>query len=421
MLWMYAGFVLLVLVLLALDLGVFHRRAHEVKMKEALGWSAFWIALGLAFTGVIYLGYERHWLGLGLTPDAMSNGAAVANGVYNDGSSAALKYITGYLVEKSLAVDNIFVIAMIFSAFAVPPRYQHRVLFWGILGALIMRGAMIAAGAALIRDFAWIIYVFGGFLILTGVKMLLLDSGPKDPRQNPVVRLARRILPVTDEHHGEKMFVRAGRTGKRMITPLFLALLMVELTDVVFAVDSIPAIFAITTDAFLVFTSNVFAMLGLRSLYFALAGMMGSFRYLKVALAFVLMVVGVKMMTHTWLKQLLGPSFNLILLAVVLGILATGVVASLLAKKGKDMQCPRCHDGVMEERERQGVTIDVCVRCRGVFLDRGELEKLLAIDDDRQAGGDDDDHDDDGGRREERHGKRRRRGGLLDVIGDLFD
>jgi tellurite resistance protein TerC len=330
MIWMYLGFIGLVLILLALDLGVFHRHAHEVKMKEALGWSAFWIALGLSFTGFIYLGYENHWMGLGMTRDAMS--VVTDTGVYNDGGTAAVKYIVGYLVEKSLAVDNIFVIAMIFSAFAVPSRSQHRVLFWGILGALLLRGTMIALGAKLITELSWIIYVFGAFLILTGAKMLFADGPMKDPRQNPVVRLVRRIFPMTDELHGEKLFVRAGRL---MITPLFLALVMVEITDLIFAVDSIPAIFAITTDAFLVFTSNVFAMLGLRSLYFALAGMMDTFKYLKVSLAFVLMFVGVKMLTHAWLKDILGDHFNLVMLGVILLILAAGVVASLIAKKGK--------------------------------------------------------------------------------------
>jgi tellurite resistance protein TerC len=331
MIWIYVGFIVMVLGLLALDLGVFHRHAHVVKMREALGWSAFWIALGLAFTGFIYLGYEHHWLGLGLTPDAMSERTAA--GIYNDGGTAALKYVTGYLVEKSLAVDNIFVIAMIFGAFAVPAQYQHRVLFWGILGALVMRGVMIAVGASLLREFGWIIYVFGGFLILTGFKMLVLDGGPKDPRDSLVMRAFRRVLPITDEHHGERFFVR--QAGVLLATPLFLALVMVEVTDLVFAVDSIPAIFAITTDPFLVFTSNVFAILGLRSLYFALAGLMNSFKYLKVALAVVLMVVGVKMMTHGWLKAMLGDEFNLVMLAVVVGILAVGVIASLFARKEK--------------------------------------------------------------------------------------
>jgi tellurite resistance protein TerC len=355
---MYAGFVSLVLVLLALDLGVFHRKAHVVSVREALGWSALWIALGVAFSAFIYAGYERHWLGLGLTPDMMTAQPQLKEGVgliYNDGASATVKYLTGYLVEKSLAVDNIFVIAMVFGFFAVPALYQHRVLFWGIAGALVMRGAMIAVGAQLIVRFTWIIYVFGGFLILTGIKMLLLDANEADPNKNVVVRLTRRLFPITERFHGQHFFVRAGSSasheaavpggaievdrvvdaaeaGTLLATPLFLALVMVEFADVVFAVDSIPAIFAITADPFLVFTSNVFAILGLRSLYFALAGMIDRFRYLKVSLAAVLVVVGIKMMTHTWLKALLGQHFNLYLLGVVLSILAAGVVASLLSR-----------------------------------------------------------------------------------------
>jgi tellurite resistance protein TerC len=364
---MYAGFVALVLGLLALDLGVFHRQAHVVSVREALGWSAFWITLGLAFAGFIYAGYENHWLGLGLFPDSMTLSPRAVEGigvVYNDGASAAVKYVTGYLVEKSLAVDNIFVIAMIFGFFAVPPLYQHRVLFWGIVGALLMRGAMIAVGAQLIQRFTWVIYVFGAFLILTGVKMLLLKADETDPNRNVVVRVTRRLLPITERFHGQHFFVRAGsaasheapvpgtareadrvvdaaRPGVLLATPLFLALVMVEFTDLIFAVDSIPAIFAITADPFLVFTSNVFAILGLRSLYFALAGMIDEFRYLKVALAFVLMVVGVKMMTHAWLKALLGPHFNFYLLGVVLLILATGVAASLVTARRSREHPPR--------------------------------------------------------------------------------
>jgi tellurite resistance protein TerC len=359
MLWMYVGFLALVLLLLALDLGVFHRTAHVVSVREALGWSAFWIGLGLVFTVFIYVGYERHWLGLGLTPDLMTVAPQMVENVglvYNDGASAAVKYLTGYLVEKSLAVDNIFVIAMLFGFFAVPAMYQHRVLFWGIVGALLMRGAMIAVGAQLIQRFSWIIYVFGAFLILTGIKMLLLKTDEVDPNRNIVVRLTRRLFPVTERFHGQHFFVRAGSAssheaatpgaavevdrvvdaapaGTLLATPLFLALVMVEFTDVIFAVDSIPAIFAITGDPFLVFTSNVFAILGLRSLYFALAGMIDEFRYLKVSLALVLMLVGAKMMTHVWLKELAGQYFNLYLLAVVLFILAAGVVASLLATR----------------------------------------------------------------------------------------
>jgi tellurite resistance protein TerC len=360
MIWMYAGFIALVLFLLALDLGVFHRTAHVVSVKEALGWSAFWIALGLCFAGFIYVAYDNHWMGLGLTPDLMSGAPAEVPGVglvYNDGWSATVKYVTGYLVEKSLAVDNIFVIAMIFGFFAVPAVYQHRVLFWGILGALLMRGVMIAVGAQLIQRFTWILYVFGAFLILTGVKMLLIKTDETDPNRNVVVRFVRRLFPVTERFHGQHFFVRAGsdasheaatpgggieddrvvdaaRPGTLLATPLFLALVMVEVTDLIFAVDSIPAIFAITADPFLVFTSNVFAMLGLRSLYFALAGAIDSFRYLKVSLALVLGVVGVKMMTHTWLKAMLGPNFNLYLLGLVLAILAAGVLASLLVRRG---------------------------------------------------------------------------------------
>ena len=356
MFWMYAGFVALVLLLLALDLGVFHRKAHVVSIKEALGWSAFWVALGLAFGAFIYFGYENHWLGLGLTPDMMTVAPRTVDGVgtvYNDGASATVKYVTGYLVEKSLAVDNIFVIAMLFAFFAVPAMYQHRVLFWGIVGALLMRGVMIAVGAQLIQQFTWIIYVFGMFLIATGVKMLVLKAAHSDPNRNIVVRLTRRLIPITERFHGQHFFVRAGsaagrepalpggaaesdrvveaaRPGALLATPLLLALIMVEFTDLIFAVDSIPAIFAITADPFLVFTSNVFAILGLRSLYFALAGMIDRFQYLKVSLAFVLMIVGVKMMTHGWLKQLLGQHFNLYLLAVVLAVLLAGVLASLL-------------------------------------------------------------------------------------------
>jgi tellurite resistance protein TerC len=365
---MYLGFSCLILLLLALDLGVFHRKAHVVSIRESLGWSVFWVALGLAFTAFIYVGYERHWLGLGLTQDMMTMTPQAVEGVgtvYNDGYSAAVKYVTGYLVEKSLAVDNIFVIAMIFAFFAVPAMYQHRVLFWGIAGALVMRGVMIAVGAQLLREFAWIIYLFGGFLILTGVKMLLAKTHNIDPGKNIVVRFARRLTPVTERFHGQHFFVRAGsdagrepavpgevmledrvvesaKPGVLLATPLFLALIMVEVTDLIFAVDSIPAIFAVTADPFLVFTSNVFAILGLRSLYFALAGMIDRFRYLKVSLAFVLIIVGVKMMTHAWLKQVLGHHFNLYLLAVVVFVLLAGVVASLL-KSGPKRHAEEVH------------------------------------------------------------------------------
>jgi len=349
MIWIWMAFIAFVLLMLALDLGVFHRKAHVVTVKEALAWSAVWLALGVAFSVFVYFCYDAQWFGLGSVADAV-------DGVPNDGSAATEKYLTGYIVEKSLSVDNIFVIAMIFSFFAVPPLYQHRVLFWGILGALILRGAMIALGARLIAEFHWVLYLFAIFLILTAIKMLFLKTEHTDPNKNAVVRLTRRLFPVTARFHGEHFIVRAGapasyegeipgapavpdeiveaaRPGTLLLTPLALALVMVETTDVIFAVDSIPAIFAITADPFLVFTSNVFAILGLRSLYFALAGMVKKFRYLKVSLALVLMVVGVKMLLAEWLKLALGKHFNLYLLTVILSILAAGVAASILAER----------------------------------------------------------------------------------------
>ena len=347
----WVGFVVFVLLLLALDLGVFHRTAREVSVREALGWSAVWIVVALAFTAFIYSGYEHHWLGLGLSPDVVDRSAHSPEGRINDGSSAVVKYLTGYVVERSLSVDNLFVIALIFTFFRVPSIYQHRVLFWGILGALLLRGVMIALGARLISEFTWILYVFGVFLIITAVKMLVTKGEEGDPDRNPLVRLVRRLFPVTDRLHGEHFLVRAGndasdqpaapgearaadgavrraRPGRWMLTPLAVTLVAVETSDLIFAVDSIPAIFAITADPFLVFTSNVFAILGLRALYFALAGALAAFRYLKASLSIVLAVVGVKMLVHSWLEDLLGEHFNLYLLGLVLLILAAGVLAS---------------------------------------------------------------------------------------------
>ena len=349
MIWPWIGFIALVLLMLALDLGVFHRKAHVVSVKEALAWSVVWLAMGLAFAVFVYFAYEGRWFGLGTVADAV-------DGLMNGGRTAAEKYLTGYVVEKSLSVDNIFVISIIFSSFSVPALYQHRVLFWGILGALAMRGAMIGLGARLIAEYHWVLYVFAIFLILTAIKMLFLKTEHADPNKNIVVRLTRRFFPVTARFHGEHFVVRAGapasyeaevpgaselpdevvenaRPGVLLLTPLALALVMVEATDLIFAVDSIPAIFAITADPFLVFTSNVFAILGLRSLYFALAGLVDRFRYLKVSLALVLLVVGVKMLLAGWLKLALGKHFNLFLLTVVLGILAAGVVGSLIAER----------------------------------------------------------------------------------------
>jgi tellurite resistance protein TerC len=295
----WVGFNLFVLAMLALDLGVFHRKAHEVSIREASAWSVAWIALALTFNVGLYF-----WRG----------------------GEVALQFLTGYLIEKSLSVDNIFVFVLIFTYFAVPSIYQHRVLFWGIIGALLMRGAMIAAGAALIKEFHWIIYLFGGFLIFTGIRMALHRNEELHPENNPVVRLFRRIMPVTPEYHGQKFFIR--HAGKLVATPLFIALLMVETTDLIFAVDSIPAIFAVTTDPFIVYTSNVFAILGLRSLYFVLRGAVDKFHYLKLSLAAVLTFVGGKMVLTDIYKIPVALS-----LAVVATLLAIGIVASAIRNR----------------------------------------------------------------------------------------
>ncbi|MFM1769579.1 MAG: hypothetical protein RJA22_2108 [Verrucomicrobiota bacterium] len=295
--WLWVGFNLFILAMLALDLGVFHRKSHTVTLRESLTWTAVWITLALAFNAGVW---------------------------HYGGSQKGLEFFTGYLIEKSLSVDNVFVFALLFSYFGVPAQYQHKVLFWGILGALVMRAIMIAAGAALINHFSWIIYIFGAFLILTGIKMIVKSSETIHPERNPVARWFRRLMPVTSDYRGDRFFVR--ENGVRMATPLFVVLLLVEVTDLIFAVDSIPAIFAVTTDSFIVYTSNVFAILGLRSLYFALAGVMDKFHYLKIGLGVVLAFVGTKMvLAHTaWKIPTLAS------LVVVAGILATSVIASLL-------------------------------------------------------------------------------------------
>ena len=298
--WPWIGFNVFVLIMLALDLGVFNRKSHVISVKESISWTLVWIALALTFN-----------LGIG----------------HFMGNDKALEFLTGYVIEKSLSVDNIFVIALLFSYFSVPPRYQHKVLFWGILGALVMRATMIAVGAKLIAEFAWIIYVFGAFLILTGIKMIAKQETDIHPEQTFVVRLFRRFIPVTRDYHEGHFFVR--QQGALMATPLFIALLVVEFTDLIFAVDSIPAIFAVTRDPFIVYTSNVFAILGLRSLYFALAGVLDKFHYLKFGLGLVLTFVGIKM--------LLGHSpwriDTHISLGVIVLILTGSVIASLVWPK----------------------------------------------------------------------------------------
>ncbi len=299
----FIGFNIFVLLMLALDLGVFHRKSHRVSVKEALIWSIVWIVLSLIFAVGIYFFWHD----------------VVPESSYSN-SEAALAYLTGYLIEKSLSVDNIFVFVLVFSYFAVPPLYQHRLLFWGVLGALVMRGILIFVGAALINQFHWIIYVFGAFLIFTGFRMAFQKDESVDPSKNPMVKLFRRFFPVTESYAGDKFFVR--HAGKLMATPLFLVLLIVESTDLVFAVDSIPAIFAVTTDPFLVYTSNIFAILGLRSLYFVLAGVIDKFHFLKLGLSFILAFVGVKMVI---------VDIYHIPIAVSLGVIATVLVISVVA------------------------------------------------------------------------------------------
>jgi tellurite resistance protein TerC len=295
---LWIAFNFFVLGMLALDLGVFHRKAHAVSIKEASIWSAVWILLALVFN----LGIYFVW-----------------------GQEKALEFLTGYVIEKSLSVDNLFVFLMIFQYFATPAIYQHRILFWGIVGALVMRAIFIATGAALLENFHWMIYVFGAFLIVTGIKMLLQGDEKLEPDKNPVVRLFQRWVPIVNEYQGQRFFIR--REGKIHATLLMLVLVVVETTDVIFAVDSIPAIFAITTDPFIVYTSNVFAILGLRALYFMLAGVMQMFVYLKVGLSFVLCFVGAKMLVVDFYKIPIGIS-----LGVVAGILILSVIVSLLAR-----------------------------------------------------------------------------------------
>jgi tellurite resistance protein TerC len=293
---LWGAFNLFVVGMLALDLGVFHRKAHEVRIREALFWSAFWILLSLLFNLGIYF-----WRG----------------------SVTALEFLTGYLLEKSLSVDNIFVFVMIFTYFRVPYVHQHKVLFWGILGALIMRALFIGIGITLIQKFHWVLYIMGGFLILTGIKMATQKDEQINPERNPVLRLIRRFVRVTENYEGGRFFVR--RSGQLFATPLFIVVLVVETTDVVFAVDSIPAILAITLDPFIVFTSNVFAILGLRALYFALAGVVRLFHYLPYGLSLILVFVGIKMLLVDIYKIPIG-----IALGIVAAVLAISVLASIV-------------------------------------------------------------------------------------------
>jgi tellurite resistance protein TerC len=351
---LWTCFIAFILLLLALDLGVFHRRAHTVGFREAVRGSAVWLGLGASFSVFVWFAYENQWFGLGSIPDPV-------DGVVLTGTQAASKYLTGWLIEQSLSVDNLFVIAVIFSSFAVPSAYKHRLLFWGILGAIVLRGAMIGVGIQLIQMFHWLLFVFGGILVLTAIKLVLSKESHSDPAQSLSVRMTKRIFRVTDTYHGNRFIVWRPRdeplpttndatdksaattfplladkavarapVGAMLLTPLAVALLTVEATDVVFAVDSIPAIFTITADPFLVFSSNIFAILGLRSLFFLLAGLLDRFHALRYSLAAILLLIGLKMFFSSWIKDAIGPHFNLVLLLAVATILGAGIAISLL-------------------------------------------------------------------------------------------
>lgn len=315
-LWMWIAFNAVVLGLLALDLGVFNREPHVVTVREAGTWTAIWVTLALLFNAVIFF-----WAG----------------------PEKGLEFLAGYLIEYSLSVDNIFIFVLLFTFFRVPAQYQHRVLFWGIIGALVMRGIMIVAGAALIERFEWIIYIFGAFLIFTGLRMAFNSGGEEEihPEGNLLVRIFRRFMPVTNEYHGERFFVKLD--GVRHATPLFVVLLIVESTDLIFAIDSIPAIFAVTRDPFIVYTSNVCAILGLRSLYFLLAGVMDKFHYLRLGLAAILTFVGIKMLTPEISYLIIGEHYHIpiaVSLGVIVSILAIAVIASLIRSRRLEASLP---------------------------------------------------------------------------------
>ncbi len=299
--WHWAGFIVCVLIFLALDLGVFHRSAHVVKFREAFAWTTVWFTVAMLFALAL-----NHW----------------------KSRDDAEMFVTGYLLELSLSMDNVFVIALIFAYFKVPSEHQHRVLFWGIMGALIMRGVLIGVGAALVMRFHWVLYIFGAFLLFTGVKMFFAGEGGVEPENNFVLKLARKFFPVSPEFEGQKFFTRMN--GRRALTPLALVLIMVETTDLVFALDSIPAIFGVTQKPFIVFTSNVFAILGLRSLYFVLANAIDYFRFLKYGLSLVLVFIGAKMLSEKWIEV---PSR--VSLAIVAGIIVLSVVLSVLFARRK--------------------------------------------------------------------------------------
>ncbi len=316
--WIWLSFIAFIFILLALDLGVFHKSPHLITFREALGWTCIWIITSLFFNGFIYFAYENHWLGIGQHI-----------GVNITGKEAGLNFLTGYLIEKSLSIDNIFVIALIFTYFNTPLKFQHKILYWGILGALVFRGIMIVIGTTLINNFSWITYIFGALLLYSAYKLFKSEEESVEPDKNPFIRQIRKFFPVSNNIEEGRFFTRIN--GVYMVTPLLIVLVVIETTDIMFAVDSIPAIFAVTTDPFLVFTSNVFAILGLRSLYFVLASMLDKFQYLRLSLVFILAFVATKMLLIHFYKF---PTF--ISLGIITGALATGVIVSLIRNKNDE-------------------------------------------------------------------------------------
>ena len=320
--WQWVGFNAFVLAMLALDLFVLHKKPHAVRFKEAAVWAVVWVALALVFGAGVW---------------------------YFEGPEVGLQFLTGYLIEEALSVDNIFVFVLVFSYFRVPAQYQHRVLFWGVIGALLMRGAMIAVGAALIARFHWIIYIFGAFLVITGIRMAFHDEADIEPESNPVLKLVRRLVPITPHYDGQKFFTREAGTRRLFATPLLVVLVIIETTDLVFALDSIPAIFAVTRDPFIVYTSNIFAILGLRTMYFLLAGIIHRFHYLKIGLSAVLVFIGAKMLLESWIHIPIGISLGIV--ALVLG---SSVVASLVWPKEAEEHDPVQHDPIPGDFDDEG-------------------------------------------------------------------
>ncbi len=312
---LWIGFIVLIFILLALDLGVFHRKAHVIKMKEAILLSLFWISIAVMFNIWIYFQF---------------------------GEQKALEFLTGYVIEKALSVDNLFVFLMVFSYFHVSSIYQHKILFWGILGALIMRAIFIAAGVTLIQQFHAVIYIFGAFLVITGIKMALMGDTKIEPEKNPVLKFLRKVMPVAEDYHDDKFFIK--RAGKYFATPLFVVLVVVESTDIIFAVDSIPAILAITTDPFIVYTSNVFAILGLRALYFALAGVMPMFYYLNYGLSAILAFVGTKMLVSDYYKVPITVSLGVVAAILIASVALSVIRARMLEYRAKELKKLQKHE-----------------------------------------------------------------------------